>query len=70
VQTIVTGGWDATSTPTATQKRNYEIAATDFKPVLDKLRTLVLTDLAKVEAAAEAAGAPWTPGRVPDWKPE
>ncbi|HEX4824445.1 MAG TPA: hypothetical protein VFV19_09035 [Candidatus Polarisedimenticolaceae bacterium] len=70
VQAIVTGGWDATSAPTATQKRNYEIAATEFKPVLDKLRTLILTDLTKIEAAAEAAGAPWTPGRVPDWKPE
>jgi photosystem II stability/assembly factor-like uncharacterized protein len=70
VQTIVYGGWDATSTPTATQRRNYDIAATEFKPVLEKLRTLILTDLAKVEAAAEASGAPWTPGRVPDWKPE
>jgi hypothetical protein len=70
VQAIVTGGWDATSAPTATQKRNYEIAAAEFKPALDKLRTLILTDLTKLEAAAEAAGAPWTPGRVPEWKPE
>jgi len=70
VQTVVTGGWDATSAPTATQRRNYEIAATEFKPVLEKLRALVLVDLAKLESAAEAAGAPWTPGRVPDWKPE
>jgi hypothetical protein len=24
----------------------------------------------KLEADAEAAGAPWTPGRLPDWKKE
>jgi hypothetical protein len=70
VQQIVYGHWDATSAPTATQRRNYEIAAQGFKPVLEKLRALVLVDLAKLEAAAEAAGAPWTPGRVPEWKPE
>jgi len=38
--------------------------------VLSKLRTLVETDLAGLEAKAEAAGAPWTPGRVPRWTPE
>jgi hypothetical protein len=35
--------------------------------VLGKLRTLVDTDLAKLEKDMEAAGAPWTPGRVPEW---
>ena len=70
VAQIVGGHWDATSAPTATHKRNYEIAATEFAPVLAKLRTLTLTDLKQFEDQAEAAGAPWTPGRVPDWKPE
>ena len=70
VQTVVTGGWDATSAPTATQRRGYEIAASEFKPVLDKLKTLIQVDLTGIEKSAEAAGAPWTPGRVPDWKPE
>jgi hypothetical protein len=70
VQTIVFGHWDATSAPTATHQRNYEIAAEQFTPCLAKLRTLVLVDLKLLEDDAEAAGAPWTPGRVPDWKPE
>jgi hypothetical protein len=70
VATIVGGHWDATSAPTATHRRNYDIAAQQFAPVLSKLRTLALTDLKKLEDDAEAAGAPWTPGRVPDWKPE
>jgi len=70
VQQIVTGHWDATSAPTATHRRNYDIAAGQFAPVLAKLRTLSLGDLKQLEDQAEAAGAPWTPGRVPDWKPE
>ncbi len=70
VQTIVYGHWDATSAPTATQRRNYDIAAADFAPALAKLRTITLTDLKRLEDKAEAAGAPWTPGRVPDWRPE
>jgi hypothetical protein len=34
---------------------------------LGKLHTLVEVDLAKLEKDMEAAGAPWTPGRVPEW---
>ena len=67
VQQIVGGHWDATSAPTATHRRNYEIASQQFAPVLEKLRTLALVDLKKLEDDAEAAGAPWTPGRVPTW---
>jgi hypothetical protein len=70
VQRVVNGHWDATSAPTTTQRDNYAIAAREFKPVLEKLRALVLVDLVRLEAAAEAAGAPWTPGRVPEWQPE
>jgi len=70
VQQVVGGHWDTTSAATATHKRNYEIAAAAFAPVLADLRTLILVDLKKIEDAAEAAGAPWTPGRVPDWRPE
>lgn len=70
VQQIVNGHWDATSAPTATHRRNYDIAAAQFAPVLAQLRTLSRTDLERLEDEAEAAGAPWTPGRVPDWQPE
>jgi hypothetical protein len=31
----------------------------------EKLRALVEVDLKAVEQALDAAGAPWTPGRVP-----
>jgi hypothetical protein len=70
VDQIVSGHWYATADAPATHRRNYEIAAKDFAPVVTGLRTLILTDLTLLENAADAAGAPWTPGRVPDWKPE
>ncbi len=70
VQGVVDGHWSTTSAPTGTHVRSYEVAAQEFAPVLEKLRILVETDLAGLEAKAEGAGAPWTPGRVPTWKAE
>jgi len=65
---VVYNGWSATSAPTATQRKNYAIAAAEFSAMLDDLRTLVETDLVALEAQLEAAGAPWTPGRrIPTW---
>jgi photosystem II stability/assembly factor-like uncharacterized protein len=69
VQTAVSGQWYQTHGPTATHRRCYENAATRFEGVLASLRTLIETDLTRLEHQADAAGAPWTPGRVPEWKP-
>jgi hypothetical protein len=55
--------------PTVTQRRQYDIVAAEFEKVLAQLRPVIDTDLKRVEDAAEAAGAPWTSGRVPVWKP-
>jgi hypothetical protein len=49
--------------PTATQRRNVEIAQADFAILRQELVTLIEQDLARLEAELEAAGAPWTPGR-------
>ena len=70
VQRIVDALWSSTSAPTGTQQRGYEIAAQQFAPVLASLRTLVDADLKQLETKAEAAGAPWTTGRVPMWTSE
>jgi photosystem II stability/assembly factor-like uncharacterized protein len=70
VQGIVRGNWSTTTAPTGTQTQGYQIAAEEFAEVLARLQALVETDLAGLEAKAEAAGAPWTPGRVPRWTPE
>jgi hypothetical protein len=61
-------GWTRTmGPPTATQQRQYDILASEFSSVLNTLRTLAERDVPAVERDAEAAGVPWTPGRVPSW---
>lgn len=58
----------STSKPTRTQAEQYSIAAEEFSRELASLKALVEGDLARLEKAMEATGAPWTPGRIPDWK--
>jgi photosystem II stability/assembly factor-like uncharacterized protein len=70
VNGIVDDQWQSTSAPTQTQMRAYEIAGEEFTPQLAKLRTLIEVDLKRIETAMENAGAPWTPGRIPEWKPK
>ena len=55
----------STIKPTQTQLDQYELSNTEFAPVLARLRTLVEIDLPNFEKALEAAGAPLTPGRLP-----
>ena len=70
VQGIVDAHWTTTQAPTGTQRRAYDLAASDFAPVLADLSRLIETDLPALERKADAAGAPWTPGRVPRWTAE
>ena len=51
--------------PTATQIDQYNLSSAEFQPVLARLRKLVETDLPAFEKALEQAGAPLTPGRLP-----
>ncbi|MGB0715254.1 MAG: VPS10 domain-containing protein [Phycisphaerae bacterium] len=61
--------WYVTSAPTQTQRDVYATAAADFAEALSQLRSL-RDELTGLEARMEAAGAPWTPGRLPDWSSE
>lgn len=62
--------WSNTlSEPTATNRRQYEIVAAEFEKILAQARPLIETELKRVEDQAEAAGVPWTPGRLPVWRP-
>jgi photosystem II stability/assembly factor-like uncharacterized protein len=58
----------STAAPTQTDKDAYAIASQELTQELTKLRTLIEVDVAKLEKEMEAAGAPWTPGRIPEWK--
>ena len=66
----ITGGWSSSlGDPSASQQRQYEVIAGEFGGILERLRRTVEVDLKRVEDAAEAAGAPWTSGRIPNWRP-
>lgn len=64
---VVRYHWNSSGTATATQRQNVKWAGDTFAPVRAALEQLVERDLKALETAAEAAGAPWTAGRVPRW---
>ena len=45
---------------------SYAVAAQEFTAALQALRGLA-ADIASFERELELQGAPWTPGRIPDW---
>ena len=65
VSTVAASLRMANARPTPTQIAQFEIAAAEFETVLRDLRQLVEVDLPKLRRAMDAAGAPWTSGRIP-----
>jgi photosystem II stability/assembly factor-like uncharacterized protein len=61
-------GTGSTSEPTTTMKDQLQIVNDEFETVLADLKNIVNTDLKNIEQKLEAAGAPYTPGRVPELK--
>ena len=57
---------DTRSPVPAMYERSYDIAATEFRDALGTLRTLS-AELVALEGRLEGLGAPWTPGRLPDF---
>jgi hypothetical protein len=53
---------------TTTEKQAYDILTAEFPPVLQKLKGIVETDIPALEAELNKINAPWTPGRLIDWK--
>jgi photosystem II stability/assembly factor-like uncharacterized protein len=53
--------------PTGTHLESYTIAGEELSAELAKLRALIDVDLKSLEKALDASGAPWTPGRLPEW---
>ncbi len=68
LRSITGGAWSSSlEGPGGEQEHQYEILSSRFGPILERLRQFVDVDLKKIEDAAEAAGAPWTSGRIPRW---
>ena len=68
VTTIAGGTWNTQAGVTGNFRDSYQVAAEQFPPVLAEIRA-VAADLAALEEELEAEGAPWTPSRIPDWRP-
>ena len=65
VERIASDQWDTTQAPTTTHKQGYQWASEAYEAELSKMRQLVVA-LETLEEKADAAGAPWTPGRMPN----
>ena len=61
---VASGHWDTLAPPTATQRESVAVARAAFETLTAELSTFLSEELAGLEAALEAAGAPWTPGRT------
>jgi photosystem II stability/assembly factor-like uncharacterized protein len=68
VTNIMEGERFSIARPTQTHVDAYAIASDEFGQQLANLHKLVDVELAKLQKEMEAAGAPWTPGRVPEWQ--
>jgi len=66
VNRVVEGQLGTTQPPTSTSRDGYNWAAEAFGVQLEALRALDAR-LTALEQALEADGAPWTPGRFPEW---
>lgn len=58
----------STTRPAQLWVDNYNLTAREFEKELEKLRVLLEVDLKKFEKELDAAGAPATPGRLPEFK--
>jgi photosystem II stability/assembly factor-like uncharacterized protein len=67
IERIAGDQWYTTQAPSATHRQAYEWAADAFALELQRLRDLH-ADLQALESRLEAAGGPWTPGRLPEWE--
>ena len=65
---ITYGLWNTTSAPTETMKSSYEAASQAFKPLLGRVKEISEKDVKAIEDKLDAAHAPYTPGRLPEWK--
>jgi photosystem II stability/assembly factor-like uncharacterized protein len=65
---LITGAlWSTTAAPTNTFIKSYDVAAAKVDEILNDLK-LIDYDIKQVESDLEKSGAPYTPGRFPEWR--
>lgn len=68
IQAAASPGRGATQHPTKTAQEQYQIGTDELAVQIPKLRKLVEVDINALERQLDAAGAPATPGRLPELK--
>ena len=69
VDMITSALWTTTSAPTTTFKQSYNAAADQFEGLLRTLKSID-NSIKAIELQMEKNGAPFTPGRFPEWEKE
>jgi hypothetical protein len=59
--------WSTTAEPTQGMHDAYNILEKEFPPVYNRIKAIGETELPALDKKVEAAGAPITPGRLPQW---
>jgi len=67
VGSIMSGLISSSSAPTTTFTTSYNEAVKEFTPVYNEIRSID-TEVRRFESLLEKNKAPYTPGRLPDWK--
>jgi hypothetical protein len=67
---IIYTHYSSTSGITQTQRDGYDILKEEFPPILNELKGIYENELPAIEKELESIGAPWTPGRLPEWNIE
>jgi len=58
----------STSLPTQTHKKIYVLVSDEFSTKLKELRKIVEVEIPELEKKIGIIGAPYTPGRLPEWE--
>ncbi|HET9057457.1 MAG TPA: hypothetical protein VFN30_11495 [Chitinophagaceae bacterium] len=64
---IIGALWNTTAAPTTTFVDSYAVAAKQFTAVYKEIKAIG-EEVKKLEDILEKSNAPYTPGRLPDWK--
>jgi photosystem II stability/assembly factor-like uncharacterized protein len=68
INDVIYGIYGSTSAPTESMKDALDIVIKEFGPVQEKIKSLKENEIRQLEIGLDQMGAPWTPGRLPDWK--
>jgi len=67
VNLITAALWSTTAAPTNTFIKSYEIASAKCDEILSDLKSIDIS-IQQIETEIEKSGAPYTPGRFPEWR--